>query len=463
MPSTDERSFSQVSRKHGVLAAVGMVASAAAIAAPAVEAIFLPRAVSALPKAAGKHARAGMSHALKAARHAFSTPESTLLTATRAATTSTLGMPSTWYAYAAASDPKLPYDLSFVRAGLSVVGSSLGAWLAYRRSVYALPVAAATDLVTAGLGSYLKRTTGSYVTSTWEQGSWRDVLFNGGMPIAHQALMATQAVSAVASGAAARAAGLGLRGQASTGPLFKSPGYPVVRKLALYYMVFSVLGHWGEMLFCTGIKHGIFMGDYDRSNEMLWDQWLFPFPAEGTAAVLIALFLYPVKDILLALHEDHVAAGRLPVMMATPLAFGLSFLLNQLVCTSIDYLTGMVANRNFELWDYRDMPLNFQGQVCLQNSLFYTVVATGAVWGLFPPMEAAMASASDTLLDGALVGLGSFFVFLELLYHVVPADVKDAVDKLRALAAEFTERYEEARAEQELEKLDPRVLAGTGD
>ena len=97
-----------------------------------------------------------------------------------------------------------------------------------------------------------------------------------------------------------------------------------------------------------------------------------------------------------------------------------TFFLNQIVCTSIDYLTGMVANQNFELWDYRDMPLNFQGQICLQNSLVYTVIATLGVWQLFPCMERGLARVSDTVLDGVFVGLGSFFVFLELLYHVLP-------------------------------------------
>jgi hypothetical protein len=31
------------------------------------------------------------------------------------------------------------------------------------------------------------------------------------------------------------------------------------------------------------------------------------------------------------------------------------------------------------------------------------------------------------VLDGVLVGLGSFFVFLELLYHVVPRDVEQTL------------------------------------
>ncbi|MBQ9057671.1 MAG: hypothetical protein IJ125_00640 [Atopobiaceae bacterium] len=210
-----------------------------------------------------------------------------------------------------------------------------------------------------------------------------------------------------------------LRQAGNSQPLSTRPWYPLVRKLALYYMPFSILGHWGEMLFCTGIKYGVFQGGYDRNNHMLWDQWLFPFPAEGTAAVLAELFLLPAKE---AMHNRLTVSplGSALPKLATTLAILGSFAANLVVCTGIDYGTGMVANRNFELWDYRDMPFNFRGQVCLQNSLFYTAVATLAIWGLLPLLDSLIDSASDDVLDGSLVGMGSFFAFLELLYHVLP-------------------------------------------
>ena len=86
----------------------------------------------------------------------------------------------------------------------------------------------------------------------------------------------------------------------------------------------------------------------------------------------------------------------------------------------------MVANRNYELWDYRDMRFHFMGQVCLQNSLFYSIIATWGVWQLLPALEKLMKKAGDTKLDGILVGMGSVFLFLELLYQAVPPKKKDA-------------------------------------
>ena len=317
-----------------------------------------------------------------------------------------------WYAYAAAADPdETPYDLSFWRALASVAGSGLSTWFIYRRSKAALPMAAATAVQTIALGAVNVARKGAYVTRSWKKSSIKEKLFNRVMPAVHVA-GAAALVGASVVAAKARQAGA----PTLTGPLSSAPWYPRARKLGLYFMTFSMLGHWVEMLFCTGIKHGIFKGGYDRENHMLWDQWLFPFPAEGTAAVLADLVLVPAKNAI----EGIMAESPLPQPLRTPAALVTSFLVNQLVCTSIDFATGMVANRNYELWDYRDMRFHFMGQVCLQNSLFYSIAATWGVWQLLPALEKLMKRAGDTVLDGVLVGMGSVFVFLELLYQVVP-------------------------------------------
>ena len=316
---------------------------------------------------------------------------------------------ASWYGYAAAADPnRTPYDLSFWRAGASVVGTALGTWFTCRRSKAALPVTAATAVGTIALGAVNVLKKGSYVTRTWNAASVKEAVFNRVMPVVHAA-GSTALVGASVLSAWERQAGA----PTLAGPLLSAPWYPRVRKLGLYFMTFSLLGHWVEMLFCTGIKHGIFKGGYDRENHMLWDQWLFPFPAEGTAAVIADLVLVPLKE------KMEAGAAPLPAPARLPVALMASFLVNQLACTAVDFTTGMVANRNYELWDYRDMRFNFMGQVCLQNSLFYSTAATWGVWQLLPALEKLMARMGETALDGVLVGMGSAFAFLELLYQVV--------------------------------------------
>ena len=184
--------------------------------------------------------------------------------------------------------------------------------------------------------------------------------------------------------------------------------WPYWRDLTIYFIVFSFLGHWAEILFCRLIVAGVFMGGYDPTNAMLWDQWLFPFSAEGIALAMVVVCLHPVKERLLKRFDGRV----LP-------AVACSFLLNGLVCTSIDFLTGITANQNYELWDYRDMPFNFMGQVCLQNSMVYTIAATLIVWVVYPLMDRGLRKIPRDALDIAFFGLLSVYVFEAALHFIV--------------------------------------------
>ena len=39
--------------------------------------------------------------------------------------------------------------------------------------------------------------------------------------------------------------------------------------------------------------------------------------------------------------------------------------------TSVELLAGLLVNRDYRVWDYRAMPLNFLGQICLPFSLLW--------------------------------------------------------------------------------------------
>lgn len=180
------------------------------------------------------------------------------------------------------------------------------------------------------------------------------------------------------------------------------------RDLFVYFFVFSFLGHWAEIAFCWLIRFGLVMGDYDPSNHMLWDQWLFPFSAEGIALVMIVLVLHPFSRFALRKTGGKVAP-----------AVALSFLANALVCTSIDFITGITANADYHLWDYRALPFNFMGQVCLQNSMVYSIAATLIVWVVYPLMDTAVRKLPRAVADGAfwfLAGVYGFCAALHFMY-----------------------------------------------
>ena len=50
------------------------------------------------------------------------------------------------------------------------------------------------------------------------------------------------------------------------------------------------------------------------------------------------------------------------------------------IITLVELLTGLLANRDFSVWDYRQMPLNLWGQICLPFSLLWAPLSLGAMF-----------------------------------------------------------------------------------
>ena len=297
------------------------------------------------------------------------------------------------------------YGWRTARDLLQVAGSGTTLWLLHKHKRMALPVSVATSAVTAGLTAVSAIFDPDPVSQEdlTEAERLRNKIVNG----------ITDCLSSVIGTAT-----LFFSSDAKdilVEPMDLTPRNPEipfttlehVRNVTSLYATYTLVGHWLEMLFCQLIRLGVVSGGYDRSNTMLWDWWLHPFPAEGIAGVMIAGVLTPLREVFLKLF-----GGRIVPALAT------SFLVSQVVCTSIDYLTGMVANRNYELWDYRDMPFNFQGQICLQNSLIYTTAATLVAWVAYPARERWLRRVPSDLANFVYSGFMPAYAFLCATYFI---------------------------------------------
>lgn len=292
------------------------------------------------------------------------------------------------------------YGWRTARDIVQLAGSGATIWLLHKKARAAIPVSVATAAITAGLSALSARF--DRVPPNIRKPDLRDKVVN---TIADTLPNAFGAALLLTS--SARSELTGMLDFAPRNPNLPFTRAELARNLASLYAAYTMVGHWAEMLFCMLIKWGIVDGDYDRSNTMLWDWWLHPFPAEGVAGILIALLLSPLRDRLL-----RATGGRmLPALAA-------SFLINQVVCTAIDYGTGMVANRNYELWDYREMPFNFQGQVCLQNSLVYTTAATFVAWVAYPARDAWIRRVPTDAANLAFSAFAPVYAFVSLIYFV---------------------------------------------
>ena len=49
------------------------------------------------------------------------------------------------------------------------------------------------------------------------------------------------------------------------------------------------------------------------------------------------------------------------------------------IITGVERMTGLIFNRHYNVWDYRDMPMQFMGQICLPYSLLWAPLSLGAI------------------------------------------------------------------------------------
>ncbi len=49
------------------------------------------------------------------------------------------------------------------------------------------------------------------------------------------------------------------------------------------------------------------------------------------------------------------------------------------IITGVEFLAGLLVNRNYGVWDYRKMPLNVKGQICLPFCLLWLPIGFGAI------------------------------------------------------------------------------------
>ena len=179
------------------------------------------------------------------------------------------------------------------------------------------------------------------------------------------------------------------------------------RNMIVYFCLFSIVGHWMEAGLCLFIKWGIVPGIYDP-NSGIWRDYLSPFPVYGFGMVACGLLLYPIKTKL----QEKLGGVWKPLLA--------SFVINTLVCSAIELILGLTSNMPvdgvYPLWDYSTMPFNFMGQICLQNSTAFGVVATLMTWAVWPALQRLSAKTPNDVRKAFFVAVVVFYAFVCCLY-----------------------------------------------
>ena len=103
--------------------------------------------------------------------------------------------------------------------------------------------------------------------------------------------------------------------------------------------------------------------------EYLWRGWSHSsmFLAGGTCFLLLG--------------KLNKVSPRLPLIPRCIVGSG--------IITTVELLAGLLVNRDYTVWDYRGLPANYYGQVCLSFSLLWIPVSFGAM-ALYSLMDAGL-------------------------------------------------------------------------
>ena len=105
-------------------------------------------------------------------------------------------------------------------------------------------------------------------------------------------------------------------------------------------------------------------------------------------ALLLGAVGYPLLELVYRrrTHPSMALAGGmaawgLRLISKTDRPLWQQALLGGLMITGIEYGIGMVLNRRYRVWDYRNTPLNVHGQICLPFTLVWCGLSAAVLTG----------------------------------------------------------------------------------
>lgn len=173
------------------------------------------------------------------------------------------------------------------------------------------------------------------------------------------------------------------------------------RNLAVYFCVFSVIGHWMEIAYCLFMNQfGIVDGE-----SLVWGDPFYPFLVYGVGVAVCAIALVPLKERLIKQRRTLWGAG---------LQF---FLITVGVCLVMELGMGLMLNQpnaagDYPLWDNSNLPFNVLGQAWLVNDLALGAVAMLYVWVVYPFCERVLASVPPRIMNAAALIVVAAFIVL---------------------------------------------------
>lgn len=186
-------------------------------------------------------------------------------------------------------------------------------------------------------------------------------------------------------------------------------------EILMYFIIYSVLGWIMESIIRSVIERKIINTGFLKGPVC---------PIYGIGAIIMLLFLKKFQDNIIAL-----------------------FFIAIVVLTTWEYLVGVLLEKMFntKYWDYSHQKFNFQGRICLTNSLFWGVLGVVFVKYIHPFVQGLISNVDMNLLY-YIIGIISLVMIVDFITTLVKVkNIKLTLEKADKINKEIKEKLKELR------------------
>ena len=199
-------------------------------------------------------------------------------------------------------------------------------------------------------------------------------------------------------------------------------------EIIIYFITYSFLGWVMESIFRSISEKKIINTGFLKG----------PFcPIYGVGAIIMLLFLKRFENNLVIL-----------------------FIISIVVLTIWEYLVGVLLEKLFhtKYWDYSKNKFNFQGRICLMNSIFWGILGIVFVKYIHPFIENLLNKIDMQILIFVYVILGIVMLVDAIVSVVKIKNIKATLEKIEKLNSEIKEKLRELAEEGIAKKVNKEEM-----
>ena len=132
----------------------------------------------------------------------------------------------------------------------------------------------------------------------------------------------------------------------------------------------------------------------------------------------------------------------------------LLFIVSMVVLTLWEYIVGVLLEKIFhtKYWDYSDHKINFQGRICLSNSIYWGFLGVAFVKFIHPFMVSVV-SKIDTNIIYIVISISTVIFIIDAITSIVKVkNIKQALEKVEELNNQIKEKLKEIKKITDTEK-----------